>query len=479
MIQNLFHFNNLKIKCFFASSTAPEAPVDIKVVVSSPQSLFVLWLPPSEPNGNIIKYNLYTRVVNGREELNHEKRSLGPQVLNYEAKGLQSHIEYQFWVTALTRVGEGKSSRVASAITNNRVLAKIISFGGPVIRTWRSSVTLSCMAVGSPRREWYKGDMLLRQGHSHNVQIIENGDLMLTNLQIIDNGNYSCRVDNTNGNDLITYHLIIQVPPSSPVLYVTSATSSSILMHWKVTSNGNAPLLGFTLFYRRSHGNLEEMSLSRHASSHELKGLMCGSTYQVYLTCNNKIGTSPSSTTLHVRTQGQAPGGPTPSSIISPNSTTAVLRLHNWPDNGCPIIYYVLQYRMLSDRFENEWILVSNALKPQRRFTLSGLLPSTLYQLRMEAHNVAGSSSADFNFITLTKEGGNVFSLLVQFNTIFVQTISLYFSDAPPPELIQRRQPAIGFFSNMNFLIVLVITSVTGITFLLTSLYLCYKNRKF
>lgn len=30
----------------------------------------------------------------------------------------------------------------------------------------------------------------------------------------------------------------------------------------------------------------------------------------------------------------------------------------------------------------------------------------------------------------------------------------------------------------MNFLIVLVITSVTGVTFLLTSLYLCYKNRK-
>lgn len=30
----------------------------------------------------------------------------------------------------------------------------------------------------------------------------------------------------------------------------------------------------------------------------------------------------------------------------------------------------------------------------------------------------------------------------------------------------------------MNFLMVLIITSVTGITFLLTSLYLCYKNRK-
>lgn len=375
-------------------------------MVSSSQSLFILWLPPSEPNGNIVKYNLYTRVVNGHEELNHEKRNVAPQTLNFEAKGLQAHIEYQFWVTASTRVGEGKSSRVVSAITTNRVLPKIISFGGQIIRTWRSSVTLSCMAVGKPRREWHKDDNLLRQGVTHNAQILDSGDLMLNNLQMGDNGNYTCQVDNGVGSDQITYQLVIQVPPSSPVLYVTSATSSSILMHWKVTSNGNAPILGFTLHYRRSHGNLEEMSLSRHASSHELKGLTCGSTYQVYLTCNNKIGTSPASTTLHVRTQGQSPGTPAPSSLIAPNSTTAVLRLHNWPDNGCPMMYYVLQYRLVSDAFENDWILISNALKPQRRFTLAALLPSTLYQLRMEAHNVAGSANADFNFITLTKDGG-------------------------------------------------------------------------
>lgn len=50
--------------------------------------------------------------------------------------------------------------------------------------------------------------------------------------------------------------------------------------------------------------------------------------------------------------------------------------------------------------------------------------------------------------------------------------------DAPPPELIHRRQPTIGFYNNMNFIIILIITTITGITFLLTSLYLCFKNRK-
>ncbi|XP_037034782.1 Down syndrome cell adhesion molecule-like protein Dscam2 isoform X7 [Bradysia coprophila] len=433
---------------------APETPADIKVVVSGPQSLYVSWLPPTEPNGIITKYNLYTRVVNGREELNHEKRNLPSTQLYYEAKSLQAHIEYQFWVTASTRVGEGKSSRVATAITSNRLPAKIVSFGGSIIRAWRTSASLACTAVGKPRREWFKGDVPLRQGATHNVQIHDSGDLMLSNLQLSDTGNYSCTVDNGVGTDRLTYNLIVQVPPGPPFLYVTSATSSSILMHWKDSSNGNAPITEYTLHYRKTHGNLEEKQLSRHASSHELKSLLCGSTYQIYLTATNKIGTSPASTNLHVRTQGQQPGIPGASVLLAPNSTSIVLRLHSWPDNGCPILYYVLQYRAISEGQDNEWILVSNALKPQRRFTISGLTPSTLYQLKMEAHNVAGTSNADYSFVTLTKDG-----------------------DPPPPELIQKGQRSPLFYADVNFLIP-VIAAATGLILTLICSIFCYKHRQ-
>ncbi|GAB0100349.1 Down syndrome cell adhesion molecule-like protein Dscam2 [Sergentomyia squamirostris] len=430
---------------------APEAPADIKVVVSSPQSLYVSWLPPNEPNGVITKYNLYTRVVNGREEINNEKRNLPSQQLSYEAKGLQAHVEYQFWVTASTRVGEGKSSRVASQITSNRVPGRIISFGGLMVKAWRSAAVLPCQAVGQPRREWFKGDISLRQSGFNNMQILDTGELSIANLQMQDSGNYSCQVDNGVGTDRLTYSLSVQVPPASPVLYVTSATSSSILMHWKSGTAGNAPITGFTLHYKRAHGSLEELPLSRHASSHELKGLLCGSTYQIYLTASNKIGTSPPSTTLHVRTQGQLPGVPGSPVLLAPNSTSVLLRLHAWPDNGCPILYFVLQYRSLADADDNKWILVSNALKPQRKFTITGLTPSTLYQLKMEAHNVAGSADADMTFVTLTKDG-----------------------DPPPPDLVQRGQRTTAFYSDMKFIIPIIVTA-SGIVCVLALSVLCYK----
>ncbi|XP_030386436.1 Down syndrome cell adhesion molecule-like protein Dscam2 isoform X2 [Scaptodrosophila lebanonensis] len=430
----------------------PEAPADIKVVVSSPQSLYISWLAPTEPNGVITKYSLYTRVVNGREELNNEKRSLPSQQAYYEAKNLHPHMEYQFWVTASTRVGEGKSSRVVSQITTNRVPARIISFGGPVVRPWRSTVTLPCTAVGKPKREWYKADMILRQGGVHNTQLLESGDLIISSLQVTDSGNYSCQVDNGIGTDRLTHMLLVQVPPSAPVLYVTSATSGSILMHWKCGFTGNAPITGYTLYYRRSTGNTDEMQLSRHASSHELKGLVCGSTYQIHLTAHNKVGTSPPSTTLHVRTQGQAPGMPATTSLLAPNSTSVLIRLHTWPDNGCALLFFVLQYRAITDDGDHEWILVSNALKPQRRVTIPNLQPSTLYQLRMEAHNVAGVSKAEFTFVTLTKDG-----------------------DPPPPEIVQRGQrgPSV-FYGNINLLIP-TIAAVSGMVCTIVLVILCWR----
>jgi Down syndrome cell adhesion protein 1 len=240
--------------------------------------------------------------VNGRDELHNEKKTMNAQQSYYEASNLMPHVEYQFWVSASTRVGEGKSSKVVSLSTSNRVPAKIISFGLSIVKPWKSTVQFPCMAAGQPRREWFKNDISMNA--FFNGQILDSGELSLYNIQASDSGNYTCQVDNGLGIDKIIYNLIVQLPPGQPMLYVTSATSTSILMHWKNSGNGNAKITSYTLHYKKFNGNLEEISLSKHANSYELKTLVCGSTYNIYLTATNSIGSSPPSTTLHVRTQG-------------------------------------------------------------------------------------------------------------------------------------------------------------------------------
>lgn len=149
-----------------------------------------------------------------------------------------------------------------------------------------------------------------------------------------------------------------------------------------------------------------------------------------------------------------------------------MLRLNNWPDNGCPILYFVLQYRAISDDLDDQWTLVSNALKPQRRFSISSLRPSTLYQLKMEAHNVAGSTSQDFTFVTLTKDGGKMSVY------IFKELIKKQFpTDPPPPDFelgINRRK----FFYNDARLIITAIITVTILICSSALLIICLKYRK-
>lgn len=92
-----------------------------------------------------------------------------------------------------------------------------------------------------------------------------------------------------------------------------------------------------------------------------------------------------------------------------------------WPDSGCPILYFILQYRKAADsqwtlgaRFYDDvgggfylcCVAVSNALKPQRKTSITGLTPATQYVVRVEAYNIAGFNSGEFYFATLTKEGG-------------------------------------------------------------------------
>ncbi|XP_030767446.1 Down syndrome cell adhesion molecule-like protein Dscam2 [Sitophilus oryzae] len=424
---------------------------DIKVVVATPQSLKVSWLAPLEPNGIVTKYNLYRRAPDGRQEAENGRQIISSHNTVFEVKNVQQHLEYQFWVTASTRIGEGQSSKVVTQVITSRIPARIISFGGLVVRPWRTTVSFSCESVGSPRREWLRSDQILKGGANHNQQLLDTGELILSSLQITDAGNYTCKVDNGHGTDRITYNLVVQVPPSAPLLYVTSATSSSILLHWKPGNNGGAAISGFHLNYRKEHGDLDEVHLSRHATSFELKGLSCGSTYHLYLTAHNKIGPSPPSHPLQARTQGHPPGVPPALSFISPNSTSVTLRLHVWPDNGCPILYFVLQYRKATD---SQWTLVSNALKPQRRTSITGLTTATKYVVKLEAHNVAGFSTEEFSFMTLTKDG-----------------------DVPPPDLIRQGNDDKPFYSDWKVLIPFII--VVGLAkVLLIGIAVCIRRRR-
>lgn len=91
--------------------TAPEAPIAIKALVMSSESILVSWRPPSQPNGVITQYTVYTKADNAEEP---SSQKVPPNQLTHEASELDKTRRYDFWVTASTNIGEGEASKIVA-----------------------------------------------------------------------------------------------------------------------------------------------------------------------------------------------------------------------------------------------------------------------------------------------------------------------------------------------------------------------------
>ncbi|XP_018052329.1 PREDICTED: Down syndrome cell adhesion molecule-like protein Dscam2 [Atta colombica] len=381
--------------------TVPDAPERVKAVVSGENAVVISWLPPRRPNGLLIQYTVYIRVLEQGQEVKITKSILPAQNLHHEATGLKQHETYEAWVTASTKVGQGSSTPVIKLQPSTTVPAAIISYGMPIVVPWRVDVNMACLVVGDPRPsvEWRRADMKLQQ----KSDVGPDNTLTLRNVQRSHEDNYSCHAKNSLGTDEITYTLHIQVPPTSPTLLATGTTTDAIQLQWKQGDNGGAPIKGFLLAYRREFAEWEEVMLDRRESTHLLEGLQCGTRYQFTLAAFNRIGSGSASDIQTAKTNGSKPVPPPKHHFVRPNQTFVILELAAWQDGGCPLTYFVVEYR----RLPGDWLLVSNNVPPQSKFPIVDLESGTSYELRVTAYNNAGSTQAEYLFSTLSSNGNN------------------------------------------------------------------------
>ncbi|XP_059489683.1 cell adhesion molecule Dscam2-like isoform X2 [Neocloeon triangulifer] len=403
----------------------PGPPADVRLLATSQDTALVTWLPPKQPNGEIQKYYIYVRVMDstGRKV---EPKVVPSSSFEYEIRDLRKRHRYEVWVAALTRVGEGPGTPVSSFTPTNKVSAAIASFGGHIVVASRKDVRLPCRAVGQPEpvRQWLANGRPLNLQHSASeqrstpLQILSDGTLLMASVLRTDGGDYTCVVTNEHGKDQITYQLSVQVPPATPLLHSTGSSSSSIQLQWKLGDDGGSPVKGFVLHYKPEQGEWTETRVDRHHSTFTLSGLRCGTQYHVYLVAYNRLGSSPSSVVLKERTRGSKPLPPPLSAadaFLVLNATKIGLRLESWPDGGCPIVYFVVEFVPVGSA-TGEWQVASNNVQPQRLFFINGLNPGSKYRLRVIAHNAAGSTTANLIATTTTTNGFHDLSATVNAN---------------------------------------------------------------
>jgi hypothetical protein len=350
-------------------------------------------------------YTFYMAVVEGGRDEGTHKRVLGPNAEQHETQRLQEQATYQFWVTASTKVGEGEKTIVVTVAPNNKVPARIVSFGRVINTPWKEDLALPCKKVGTPPPSvlWQQDSAPIPVEANSKKSIAKNGTLYIRDCQRADEANYTCSVENTWGKDQIVYSIRVFVPPDPPSLTVIDIFTDSLMLQWSDNKNGGSTILGYVINYKKESGDWEELQIDSKTNSHMLSNLWCGTKYQLYITAYNKIGTGLPCDIVNTQTKGLVPVQPKHSQMITNNSTTVTCWLDSWGDGGCGISYFVIECRVFG---RSNWIMKSSHVaSTERTFTVTDLLPATKYQLKVTAHNNAGSTTAIYDFTTLTAQG--------------------------------------------------------------------------
>jgi len=385
-----------KLICTTAADV-PSAPQDIKAASINSDTILVSWKEPERKNGEILSYTLYKQ---------HERMvstvTIPGSERQFTFKGLLQRQHYEFWIVAHTIIGEGTRSKVTSSSPMDEAPARITSFSSDIFYPQSQSISLPCHTIGSPppRLSWIHNNKLVHSGEQY--QVLSDGTLVVKNIRE-NMDSLSCQVENMYGKDQISYSIRVVRSPVAPTIRVSKITTSSITLTWSSPHNGGALIQGYFLNTKRNSDSWEEISLDYDLLAYRLANLSCGSVYSFNLVAHNIAGRSKPSATITTPTLGSVPQEVKMDRIITANITFITLHLHRWPDGGCPIHYYVIEYK---EEWQPTWRIVSNNIRSEEEnIIISDLLPSTWYSLQLTAHNGAGSKVVTTQFSTLSPTG--------------------------------------------------------------------------
>ncbi|XP_042207955.1 Down syndrome cell adhesion molecule-like protein Dscam2, partial [Homarus americanus] len=388
----------------------PGAPAAIRALPAGRKTIVVSWLPPSRPNGVLNHYTLYYRPLNAPQATSSlvvaaEAGAVPWIELKREVGELDTHARYEFWVTSSTHVGEGAASRVVSESPSSTVAARIRSFGQTVEVQAGGTLTLPCAVVGipTPTVTWTH----LGRDNIPQTQVLPDDSLHVSVVGADVAGNYTCHTHNPSGRDEVTWVVqVVQAPPP-PTLRVQYATETAIHLSWDTTGDGGKPITGYVIRYSlEGEKSWVEETVEPGETTNSLQQLRCGSTYRLQVAASNQVGRGEASRTVNTRTRGAAPRQPRHQDVVSVNSSSVTLHLYTWPSGGCPITWWAVEYRSHSDASFTP--VASHLAGDTDSITLPELLPLTWYQLRITAHNAAGSATAIYDVATASLTGATL-----------------------------------------------------------------------
>ncbi|XP_076349951.1 cell adhesion molecule Dscam1-like [Tachypleus tridentatus] len=400
----------------------PSAPSGVRIENSTGRSLTVTWRKPFDGHSAITHYSVeYASDVSDTWQ---EISVPSPQTFVI-IHGLTPATIYKVRVFAENTVGKSNYSTISTAETEEEAPGAPplnvqttatgpnsvkVSWEPPEEQFWNGRIKgyyIRYTIVTSPETSMYK-----------TVEINDKKEMEthVTNLQRSTKYAVSVQAFNGKGSGPLSESVLIEtladVPPTSPLLDLTSSTSHTLTISWKDRQRFDSPVTEYILYQREEHHDWVKTTLRSQETSYIARGLKCGSRYQFYIVSVNSVGRSEPSEFLTGRTDGAAPLSPSKNDFIFSDTTSARLNLFTWQSGGCPIESFSIKLRR---KPLSHWRTIKErVLSSQSQYTIQNLSPGTWYDLQVTAYSSAGATEAQYEFQTLniTYEEGPVLEVL-------------------------------------------------------------------
>ncbi|KAH8026603.1 hypothetical protein HPB51_022309 [Rhipicephalus microplus] len=261
----------------------PDPPIGVQVTNCTSRSATVQWQTPYNGNSPITRYMLNYKLLNAP--------SGAPLSLTVHTTGSQS-----LKVSWKAPKKEQQHGTILGYRVGYRVAHTDDSFQFKQVEVRRVS---SHSGVPPVRNE--EGD-----GREAEQEYVET--TYLTNLHRLTKYGVVVQAYNAAGtgpaSDEVIATTLESAPPTSPSIKALPLSNSSLLVQWEKEKKDDYSVTEYVLHYGTELGEWNKVSLNSSKQSFVLDGLKCGTTYRLYMTASNSIGTGEPGAEVIVRTNG-------------------------------------------------------------------------------------------------------------------------------------------------------------------------------
>ena len=420
------------------SQPSPVTGLTASAASGTTDAINLSWNPNDECATNGFRYHIRYRQTNLASSWTDRPGTVDSTSIRQT--GLDQDTEYDFQVRADNKGASNNLSAWSDTVTakTNRVAAPPITVPGKV--STPNVQSFSTNTADEPNRilklilTWSKpsnggaaieGYDIQRKLSSNNVWIDQNhtGTVTTSTFNFLNQGeshDFRVRATNSEGEGLwsesatgTTGQVVTTQPPLAPRGVVqTSITHNSISIAWRapMTEEGRPAVTAYRLRIQTSGTNASDTTLEVSSTTfiHTFSNLLSFQTYQISVAGISSaprdklnwasVNPNPRTLTAPIAPVPAISGSPT---LTTPNRGEIAVDLPTIRSPGDSLTGRFVSYRV--DTTGSPWTEV-NVGATTENYTITGLLDSTTYRVRVKASNGAGTSSWSSESTTTTDD---------------------------------------------------------------------------